>query len=205
MRKQMLRSIASAFTHSGPSYHQSSLNSSQLEKTPLIAGLTHSGPSYETGMTRKIAPEESVKIAEDEIAPLLNSIRPTFKQIKEQLLGLDAADFHKTHSALENSHDLLRHLIELIEIDYLEASDRLRRGADPFDFRIHYTIWRQRRQLLDIAQDFRQLHVMTSDAIRALNEGRIKSTRTTETSSDLLPTIIPTVVAIFQRLDLTVS
>lgn len=202
MSKSVLRSIRSGITHSGPSYNATPNSHASLEKSTLVNALTHSGPSYEIGLIRKISAEESAKIATDEVNPLIASLRPLLAKIKGAALRLDRNGQEDNCAHLEEMQSLLGKMVEVIELDYLEMSGRMRRGFSPFAVTSHYAIWKQRRQMLDIARQAREAHELASEALAALQSVGVGTAVASAGASNLLPDFAPTVVTIFDRLDM---
>lgn len=190
MSESTFDSIRSAVTHSGPSYRIARSSQSALERSTFLNALTHSGPSYESGMTRKLSPAEADLILADEIAPLIRSIRPLLMQIKAEVVHLDRNDPEASCEHLAEMQRILGQMIELIELDYIEMVNRLRRSIDPLSLVRHYRIWNQRRQMLQISHSARGLHEMGSEAVLEL--------RKKGTSS-------PAVVSIFDRLNVVTN
>ncbi|MEU0355393.1 hypothetical protein [Streptomyces cyaneofuscatus] len=190
MSKSTLDSIRSAVTHSGPSYRVASNSPTSLERSTFLNALTHSGPSYEIGMTRKLSPAEAELILTDEIAPLIKSLRPLLEKIKAEVLRLDRNEPEASRKHLAAMQRLLGEMIELIELDYIEMTNRLRRSIHPFAVVEHFRIWNQRRSMLQISRLSRELHELGSEAALELRHKGINS---------------PTVVTMFDRLNVVTN
>lgn len=190
MSKSTLDSIQSAVTHSGPSYHVTSTPRVSLERSTLLNALTHSGPSYEIGMTRKLSPAEAGIILTDEIAPLIKSLAPLLAKIKAEISHLDRNEPETSREHLAATQRLLGEMIELIELDYVEMTNRMRRSIHPFSVVEHFRIWNQRRHMLQISHLSRELHELASEAALELRHKGISS---------------PAVVTMFDRLNVVTN
>ncbi|MCG7523537.1 hypothetical protein MHW47_03630 [Streptomyces sp. OfavH-34-F] len=155
-----------------------------------MSALTRSGPSYEVGMTRKLSPADADVILDEEIAPLVMSIRPLLAKVKVEVGQLDRDKPEASCEHLAEIQRLLGHMIELIELDYIEMTNRFRRCLDPFALGEHYRVWNQRRQMLGIARAARGVRETAAEAVLELRRTGISS---------------PTVGTFFDRLNVATT
>ncbi|WP_330239976.1 hypothetical protein [Streptomyces sp. NBC_00525] len=155
-----------------------------------MSALTRSGPSYVVGMTRKLSPAEADVILTEEIGPLVMSIRPTLAKVKTEVMQLDRNRPEASCEHLAEIQRLLGHMIESIELDYIEMTNRFRRSLHPFSLVEHYRIWHQRRQMLGISRAARGVRETAAEAVLELRRMGIGS---------------PTVGTFFDRLNVATN